>query len=74
MDVTRETILSDIINYANRYTDQEVNIPYCYNQIMLIEDYGNLLTVSKTKFLNPSTRLISLYVNEFIKEVIFIVV
>jgi hypothetical protein len=74
MDVTKETILFDIINYANQYSEQEGNIPYRYNQIMLIEDYGNLLTVRKTRFLDPSTSLISIYVNGFIKEVIFIVV
>lgn len=72
-DVNHETVLLDIIDYANQYSEQEGTLPYKYNQIMMIQDYDNELTVSKNKILEPTSSLLSLYKNEFIKEVIFLV-
>ena len=72
-DVNRDTVLLDIIEYANHYSEQEGTLPYKYNQIMVIQDYDNELTVSKNKILDPAISLLSLYRNDFIKEVIFLV-
>jgi hypothetical protein len=72
-DVNLETILLDIIEYANHYCEQEGTLPYKYNQIMVIQDYDNELTVSKNKILDPSIGLVSIYREKYIKEVIFLV-
>ena len=72
-DVNRETVLLDVIDYANQYSQEEGTLPYQYNQIMVIQDYDNVLTVSKNKILEPTTSLISLYRDSFIKEVVFLV-
>lgn len=72
-DVNRETVLLDVIDYANQYSQEEGTLPYQYNQIMVIQDYDNVLTVSKNKILEPTTSLISLYRDGFIKEVVFLV-
>ena len=50
-DVNRETVLLDVIDYANQYSQEEGTLPYQYNQIMVIQDYDNVLTVSKNKIL-----------------------
>jgi len=73
IDVNPDTVLLDIIDYANSYSQQEGTLPYRYNQIMVIQDYDNVLTVSKNKILEPTTSLISLYSNGVIKEVVFLV-
>ena len=72
-DVNNETLLLDIIEYANHYAEQEGTLPYKYNQIMVIQDYNNELVVSKNKILEPESRLISIYRDGYIKEVIFLV-
>lgn len=79
MDVLSETNLIDILNWANEeekyyyeIVRQEPN-PYIYKKLMIIENYGNELTVPMRENLDPETRLISLYKNGFIKEVIFLV-
>ena len=73
-DVNPETVLLDIIDYANQYSQEEGTLPYRYNQIMVIQDYDNSLTVSKNKILEPASSLLSLYRDGFIKEVVFLVV
>lgn len=72
-DVNKDTILLDIIEYANYYSEQEGTLPYKYNQIMVIQDYDNELTVPKNKILEPESRLLSIYRDGYIKEVIFLV-
>ena len=72
-DVNNDTTLLDIIDYANYYSEQEGTLPYKYNQIMVINDYDNELVVSKNKILEPTKSLLSIFRNECIKEVIFLV-
>ena len=72
-DVNQDSVLLDIIDYANHYSEQEGSLPYQYNQVMIIEGYDNSLSVSKNKILEPASSLISLYSNGIIKEVIFLV-
>jgi len=71
MDVSTTTLLADIIQYANEY-----HTSYQYKKITLIEEYSaNLnLDVQKYKLLEPESSLISLYRDNVIKEVIFLVV
>ena len=73
MDVNQDSVLLDIIDYANSYSQQEGTLPYQYNQIMVVKNYDTPLTVSKNKILEPTTSLISLYSNGNIKEVVFLV-
>lgn len=70
MDVTIDTILADIIQYANEY-----HTGYQYKKITLIEDYSADLNVNieKYKLLEPEISLSSLYKDNIIKEVIFLV-
>ena len=73
MDVTKQTILSDILQYANDYHSAEQSEFIPYMNLLLLKGYHDEsnLSVEKNKILNIDISLISLYHNKVIKEVLF---
>jgi hypothetical protein len=69
MDVTNDTLLSDVLMYANEYDNAS-----SYRYLLLIKDYydNSNLTVEKNKILELDTSLISLYKDQIIKEIILL--
>jgi hypothetical protein len=69
MDVTNDTLLSDVLLYANEYDNAS-----SYSHLLLIKDYydNSNLTVEKNKILELDTSLISLYKDRIIKEIILL--
>jgi hypothetical protein len=73
MDVTKQTILADVLQYANDYHSAEQSEFIPYTNLLLLKGYHDEsnLSVEKNKILNLDISLISLYHNKVIKEVLF---
>jgi len=73
MDVTKQTVLSDILQYANDYHSTEQSEFRPYKNLVLVKEYHDEsnLCVEKHKILKLDISLISIYVDKVIKEVMF---
>ena len=73
MDVTKQTILADVLQYANDYHSAEQSEFIPYTNLLLLKGYHDEcnLSIEKNKILNLDISLISIYHNKVIKEVLF---
>ncbi len=71
IDVNKNTLLFDILNYVNEYDDKNQ-----YQNLIITGEYyeEHPLVVEKNKILDLNQRLISLYKNKIIKEIVFLAI
>jgi len=71
IDVNENTLLFDILNYVNEYDDKNQ-----YQNLIITGEYyeEHPLVVEKNKILDLNQRLISLYKNKIIKEIVFLAI